>query len=1420
MTTTRAAAAASAAADTGTPSPAAPTISHPYTSLSHSIEKLDGSMATGKSNYVAWKFRVLRILKEKGLASALEDDPADESETASTTTERVNDQAFTIISLNIRDSQIPHIQSASNAKEAWDSLAKVHQGIGSNGRMVLMQRLWSLHLKEGQDMSAHLNSFKELSTQVANLSSDGIGIPDSDLVSMLSLSLPQSYEPLIMAVQSRADMITFDFLSGRLLQEATRRQAASSSTQEPNQQPLSAMAAGSGFGSRGYMGRGNVRMGNRGMGRGGYGRGSRGGSSSGFRVRGGSHSSATGRCHYCNKEGHWKNECLKRKADLQRNSNGGQLAFMGLTGQQNSITDWIIDSGASRHLTANRNLLDHYVNILPTAITIGNGKEITAVGQGNITIPTTSGSILLAGVLHVPDIGSNLISVASIVDQGFHVGFTKSTCSVSKGKTIHGIGKRQGNIYYLTGLQEVALPGVERTSDRTSHEIWHRRIGHRSLTHTATTRIQQSVTGLDIITSGEANSEGAGSICEICMEGKQARDKLTGERKKCEEILDTIHTDICGPMAVEGLMGERYFATFIDERSGRIAISLLKHKSAVFERFKEYQAKVERETGKRIRNLRSDGGGEYTGHSFQNYLAEKGITHRMTPPYTPEHNGVAERANRTIMEMVRCMLFDARLGQEFWGYAALTSVHIINRLPSSAHNDKTPFEIWFGVQPSISHLRVFGCTTYRHIPAPTRRKLDRRAQKCRLVGYTEESGSRVYRVYDENTKQVFVTRDVVFDEGKKKELSVAGSTSSGLTEEDRINTHTVGESPTQNPTTKECPTPTRSTRLSPESAVEVSRGEPLPPIDPEESGSFDNTYDKDTIVVSRRPPTQSEDLEPERATTVSPTTRRSHRVHQRRDMFGLTAWSAYMAIVEDPVTLEEALKSENGMAWKRAWESELDSLQKNRTWVVERVPSDRNIVGCRWLFQRKEDGRFKVRLVAKGYSQEPGVDFKETFAPVAKFTTLRILLALVAENDWELHSMDVKTAFLNGELEEEVYMECPEGVHGKVKPGYACRLVKAIYGLRQSPRVWYQKIHTFFRKHDFHRSTQDYSLYINYDRKILVLIYVDDLVLAAADIKAISWIKNALTNAFEMTDLGELAMFLGLEIQRDRSQRILTLGQQRYINRILQRHGMQDARPSLTPLDPNTRLRACPINRPTKAQPVNLELYQSAVGSLMYAMLGTRPDLAYGVGLVSQFNHSPQPEHWIAVKRLFRYLVGTKNYTLKFGSSNISGGYSDADWGAAEDRKSVGGFVFLLNGGAVSWASKKQTSIALSTTEAEYMGMTQAAKEILWLRTLLNEIGAFKHIVPMSTLNEDNQGAIALAHNPEYHARTKHIDIQYHFIRELVTTDTIHLRFCPSTDMIADIMTKALPRPTHDKHTHGMGLTSSRRYGPLREGGC
>ena len=406
--------------------------------------------------------------------------------------------------------------------------------------------------------------------------------------------------------------------------------------------------------------------------------------------------------------------------------------------------------------------------------------------------------------------------------------------------------------------------------------------------------------------------------------------------------------------------------------------------------------------------------------------------------------------------------------------------------------------------------------------------------------------------------------------------------------------------------------------------------------------------------------------------------------------------------------------------------------------------------------------------------------------------------------------MDVKKAFLHSELAEEIYMEIPEGMRTEVgyenSPELVCRLIKTIYGLKQSPRAWYGKINEFFAKNGFIRSEEDHSLYVHQQRSLIILLYVDDLVLAADTLEHISWAKNALSATFDMTELGELKGFIGVEVLRDRARCSLKISQEAYLGRVLADHGMDHCATVSTPVDSGIRLMKPPEG--FVATPWERQRYQSAVGSLMYAMLGSRPDIAYTVGLVSSFSTNPGNEHWTAVKRIFRYLAGTKALGIVYGTSRICGGLTDSDWGGSNDRRSTSGYVFLLNGGAISWASRKQSVVALSSMEAEYMGITQAVKEVLWLRTLFRELWALQHGKEISTIYSDNQGAIALAQNPGFHAQSKHIDIQFHFVREHVNTETgsINLLYHPTNDMTADVLTKGLARGRHQKHRAAMGL--------------
>ena len=575
----------------------------------------------------------------------------------------------------------------------------------------------------------------------------------------------------------------------------------------------------------------------------------------------------------------------------------------------------------------------------------------------------------------------------------------------------------------------------------------------------------------------------------------------------------------------------------------------------------------------------------------------------------------------------------------------------------------------------------------------------------------------------------------------------------------------------------------------------------------------DDTEMEDTIVLRAPQPRTDTELQRSPAIQVSEETRpqRPQRIRKPVDLFKPKAWRVRAMVArtnEEPRTLAEALALDDAADWRKAWDCEVKSLKDNKTWVLEDLPEGRTAIGCRWVFKIKEDGRYKARLVAKGYTQVPEVDYNKTFAPVAKFTTLRTLLALSAENDWELEGMDVKTAFLHSELAESIYMQIPEGLkpEGEHSPRLVCRLIKTIYGLKQAPRAWYGKINQFFSENGFCRSEEDHSLFVHESRRLIILLYVDDLILAGATPEAVGWGKNALSKTFHMTELGNLKTFIGVEVGRDRAQRTLHISQPTYINRILRDHGMQTSAAVSTPIEPGMRLEKSPEGY--MATPEERQRYQSAVGSLMYAMLGTRPDIAYAVGLVSKFCTNPDSHHWVAVKMIFWYLAGTREKGLTYGSRPSCEGYCDSDWGSSEDRRSTSGYVFTLNGGAISWASHRQPVVALSSTEAEYMALTQAVKEVLWLRTLFVEIGPPKHATEISKIYSDNQGAIALANNPGFHARSKHIDIQYHFICTHVDQEngTVNLLYCPTEDMTAYVLTKGLPRDHHQKHAAAMGL--------------
>ena len=428
-----------------------------------------------------------------------------------------------------------------------------------------------------------------------------------------------------------------------------------------------------------------------------------------------------------------------------------------------------------------------------------------------------------------------------------------------------------------------------------------------------------------------------------------------------------------------------------------------------------------------------------------------------------------------------------------------------------------------------------------------------------------------------------------------------------------------------------------------------------------------------------------------------------------------------------------------------------------------------------------------------------GIDFGDIFCPVSKVTSIRLLLSIAATFDFEIEQMDVKTTFLHGDLEEEIYMKQPEGFMVKGKKELVCRLKKSLYGLKQSPRMWYQKFDTYIRGLGFTRSKEDHCVYFKLigDRVIYLVLYVDDMLLIGNDKEIIQDLKTQLFSKFDMKDLGAANYILGMEIKRDRANRKLWLNQRKYVETILQRFNMQDSKPVNVPIPVGVKLSAeqCPKTQ-EEEEDMSRVPYASAVGSLMYAMVCTRPDIAHAVGVLSRFMSNPGKEHWTTVKRVFRYLRGTSDYGLCYqGRPGLERmldihGFVDADWaGDLDQRRSTSGYVFSLFGGAVSWMSKRQSVVALSTTEAEYIAATHASKEAVWLQRLCSSMGLVQQAIRIDC---DSQSAIFLAKNPAYHSKTKHIDVQYHFVRDMVEAKRVLLVKVDTLKNVADALTKSV----------------------------
>lgn len=621
-----------------------------------------------------------------------------------------------------------------------------------------------------------------------------------------------------------------------------------------------------------------------------------------------------------------------------------------------------------------------------------------------------------------------------------------------------------------------------------------------------------------------------------------------------------------------------------------------------------------------------------------------------------------------------------------------------------------------------------------------------------------------------------------------------------------VTTTIVSGSPARPPSVLEpgisSPPPQVGSSATTSSTTPLESAPPMPHADPNE-GALDSTVilpggsssvDELPAASSSEEAAGTTPVDPAVAATSSRLVTRLQRGIMKPKEYtdGTVRWCMNaQAQSEEPSSVEEALQDQK---WASAMENEHQALLRNKTWHLVPRPKGRNVIGCKWVYKvkRKADGtidRYKARLVAKGFKQRYGIDYEDTFSPVVKAATIRLILSVAVSRNWSLRQLDVQNAFLHGYLEEEVYMQQPPGYEDMSHPNYVCKLDKALYGLKQAPRAWYARLCKRLQELGFLPSKADTSLfyYSRGEYTIYILVYVDDIIVASSSPKATAALLKDLQKDFVLKDLGDLHYFLGIEVRRSNDGLVLSQG--RYATDVLSRTGMDKAKSVDTPLAVSEKLR---LTDGSALGPEDATRYRSVVGALQYLTL-TRPNISFSVNKVCQYLHAPTTTHWSAVKRILRYVSGTKNYGLKIrrSQSMMISAFSDADWaGCLDDRRSTGGFAVFLGGNLVSWTTRKQATVSRSSTEAEYKALANATAEMMWVQKLLTEL---KVTHPRAArLWCDNMGAKYLSANPVFHARTKHIEIDFHFVRERVAQKLLDIRFINSGDQLADGFTKAI----------------------------
>jgi len=1149
----------------------------------------------------------------------------------------------------------------------WSSITSQFQQGSIQRRHALQSEFLNYKYNNSHGVRAHVEAVKLLSKQIKDAGGES---SDESICNRILTSLPKNYnnfmtawESTVMAERTLANLTT------RLCTEEERNQYREEEQKSSESKALYSTPSGSSLPS--FADPSTSAALPRGRGRG---RGRRfGNRSTRFATANQGQPRRQGRCWHCDYSGHWMKDCRFKKqeeeAELKAKSEEAKTATLHSNQDvalvadvsTNASTDLYLDSGATQHICTQRSLLTEFKDIPPGTKWIGGiaqGRS-EVLGQGNMKVNVDTNdkktTITFQDALYAPRNGINLISVGRITANGADILFKATEAIVSLNGKLLFKGRRVGQSLYRIDVSahHDQVAAIARPLSYSIQE-WHQRLAHINYATIIKTASSGAVIGLTL----PAGAEAPATHCHDCAVGKMKRCVFHNRTSpRSTKIGQLIVSDVCGPMQVKSFGGAQYYVSFKDDCSGFRQVRFIQSKSDVAARFMEFVSLLHAQTGQLVAVLRSDNGGEYEGNEFQAWLKKKGIRHETTVRYTPQQNGISERDNRTIVEGARTILYsNTSLPLMLWAEAVNYVVFALNRTLSTNRFTTTPFEAWYGRKPDVSEMRQFGSEFYVLIPTELRRKLDPAGMLCYFVGNSDTQ--KGCRFYDPASGKVNTSRD-----------------------SSPVNHHYQPRLPT----------------------VDVQNGTDIFPS--RDFPTKDNPVPISHPTRSVRVRTQEEESTHTEAPVIQ-IPRRSTRERKRKEIISMKAVPIQE---EEPDQYQDAIHSESAPKWIAAAKEEYRSLMKNKTWILVPLPPGCSLIRTRWTFKIKPAYKatetvYRARYVVKGYSQRPGIDFteSETYAPVVKHDSLRALLSIAATLDLELHQLDVKTAFLYGDLDHEIYIEQPEGF---IEPGnehLVCLLKKPLYGLIQAARKWNEKFDSFITELELTRSSSDPCIYFHIGEDpndITILgIWVDDAIIATrTKEKALSIVRH-LESHFEMRSK-QADLFIGLEITRDRAEKKIYVSQANYIKSLLRKFGMTDCNPSSVPADPFSRLtvESCPGS--SGKAPLAATPYRSAVGGLMYAAKMTRPDILFAVISLSRYNQDPGKAHWEAAKRVLSYLSGTIDFGLCFGGTNQENlligycdneanllvGYCDADFGGCPDtRRSTSGLIFTLNGGPIA----------------------------------------------------------------------------------------------------------------------------------------